>query len=92
MAALFAGALVKTVPTNCGVPLRMWRMTVQEPDTSMRKPGSVSCSSGRGVARLDGDAKNCRGEGQVCVNVDPETLKTKRQEDKNSRLLPLSGR
>lgn len=56
-----AGALVKTVPTNCGAPLRMWRMTVQEPDTSMQKPGSVSCSPGRGAARLDGEAKNYGG-------------------------------
>lgn len=70
MAALLAGALVKTVPTNNGVPLRTWRMTVQDPETSMWKPRSVGCSQGRGVERLAGDAKNYGGKELGCVGGD----------------------
>ncbi|TNN66280.1 hypothetical protein EYF80_023514 [Liparis tanakae] len=39
----------------------MWRMTVQEPDTSMWKPRSRSSSSVRSFVGLGGDAKNCEG-------------------------------
>lgn len=62
MAALWAGALVKTVPTKSGAPFRTCRMTVQEPDASMWKPRCLRFSSVCSAVWLKGDAKNCKRE------------------------------
>lgn len=60
--ALWVGALVKTVPTNNGVPLRICRITVQDPDASMWKPKWRNPSSVCSVVWLVEDAKNCKWE------------------------------